>query len=342
MGIKFGSLRKYFTIEEAALLISGSPYGTIERLRAKVTLIELSEITDSGKRYDYSSNEVNLNQCLESFAEISHALELEIESSIRWNARGIEDVLDKSKTVIRYGGISFYDDGDFNPTGVDFSTSNFTRESLELWCHNIGIETSAFSKITSHLKQPHNDDNGLLEVRIDIEALKIELATKAELHQSNGSLGVSEALIAVTTSLENIVNKGSDLALETSNKAKATKLLEKELQNRDQIILDQEDIIEQLKEKPSHPHNKSINAIEERPIGSSLFHNNTSEHFKVAIEANNKFWKNYGQDDKYTAPLKDDVKEWLVKKGYTDSNAKILDTILRGGRRRPGGRPKAL
>jgi len=70
------------------------------------------------------------------------------------------------------------------------------------------------------------------------------------------------------------------------------------------------------------------------------FHENTSELLKIAIRTNHEFWSTFDPSDLHTAPLKKEVLEWLSNK-FTLSNAeaKAIDTVLRGSRAAPGGRP---
>lgn len=73
-----------------------------------------------------------------------------------------------------------------------------------------------------------------------------------------------------------------------------------------------------------------------------VLHNNTSEQLLDLIEANNEFWLLYDPSDPYTAPTKEHVVNWLLKKGYKKTLADKMDTILRDGRAQPGGRPQQL
>ncbi|WP_292950508.1 MULTISPECIES: hypothetical protein [unclassified Neptuniibacter] len=68
-------------------------------------------------------------------------------------------------------------------------------------------------------------------------------------------------------------------------------------------------------------------------------HKQTSSQLYDLLEANNIFWELYDPDDPYTAPLKKQVLQWFIDKGYNKAIAEKMDTILRDGRNQPGGRP---
>ena len=77
------------------------------------------------------------------------------------------------------------------------------------------------------------------------------------------------------------------------------------------------------------------------PDQDSNFHPNTSQAMLVLVEANNYFWANFDPNDPAeTAPTKEQVTEWLINKGYSPSLAGSMDTVLRDGRSKPGGRPE--
>jgi hypothetical protein len=265
--IKFGSLRKAFTVEEAALLISGSAHKTIEELRARIALIDTFDID---KWTNCLLTEPHNDQHLESSEEICSALQLEIESSIVWSARGSEDIVDESKTVIRHEALQFHHDEYFNTSEINFSSSLFTRESIGLWCKGIGIDTDIFKPLHEYNVSQNN---------------------KLTVEQTENRQQEIDRLLTENTNLKR--------KLEQLESNKTT--IKKNISN-DEINL----------------------------------HKNTSEHFKVALEANNKFWENYNEEDITTAPIKDSVTVWLEERNFSKSTAKALDTILRQGRQRAG------
>jgi hypothetical protein len=114
-----------------------------------------------------------------------------------------------------------------------------------------------------------------------------------------------------------------------------------QIETSKKTIAEQKVLIAEFREQLLHSQNAKPAEAQDQPPTSVFIHENTSDHFKTAIEANNKFWKLYNKEDESTAPLKDTVKEWLVSKGYTASVAKSIDTVLRGGRKRVGGKPKS-
>ena len=78
----------------------------------------------------------------------------------------------------------------------------------------------------------------------------------------------------------------------------------------------------------------------EKPASSVLeLHSNTSPQLLDLLEANNKFWKLFDPESAETAPTKAQVIEWFTNKGHPPTLASSMDTILRDGRRQPGGRP---
>ncbi len=97
------------------------------------------------------------------------------------------------------------------------------------------------------------------------------------------------------------------------------------------------------KESTINFENESNNTVRDSSTGGHIdhyyIHPNTSPQLRHLLEANNRFWKNYDPSDKETAPTKNQVVEWLKDKGYSGSGAKSMDTILRAGRWRVGGRP---
>lgn len=68
-----------------------------------------------------------------------------------------------------------------------------------------------------------------------------------------------------------------------------------------------------------------------------LFHSNTSKALLDLVEANNKFWADYDSNNPNTAPKKILVTGWLREKGYNNTLAGYMDTVLREGRNQKGG-----
>lgn len=70
-------------------------------------------------------------------------------------------------------------------------------------------------------------------------------------------------------------------------------------------------------------------------INSDSLHENTSEKLKILLEANSKFWTDYDESDTNSIPKKDDVTDWLIRKGFSQTLAENAATILSDGRKRP-------
>ncbi|MGB0733317.1 MAG: hypothetical protein ACPGPF_06105 [Pontibacterium sp.] len=83
----------------------------------------------------------------------------------------------------------------------------------------------------------------------------------------------------------------------------------------------------------------NLPVIEPQHTALSL-HPNTSQGLIDLLEANDRFWLYFDREDLTTAPSKKDVIDWLLKKGYSQSLAEKMDTVLRDKRSDPGGRPK--
>ncbi len=73
----------------------------------------------------------------------------------------------------------------------------------------------------------------------------------------------------------------------------------------------------------------------------TVFHPHTSQALLDLVQANDKFWKNFDPEElQDSAPTKEIVVDWLSAKGYSRSLSEKMDTILRDGRNKPGGRPE--
>jgi hypothetical protein len=65
-----------------------------------------------------------------------------------------------------------------------------------------------------------------------------------------------------------------------------------------------------------------------------------TELLRHLAAAAKEWWSTYDSEDPTTAPISDDVRDWLIERGVSDRNAEVMATILRPAGLKPGPRKK--
>ena len=344
--ICFGALRKGFTVEEASKLIlnlSDKDYSIIfKKFTDTIDAIPESLITpDSDEAFDGLIDQLALIEKLRGdVTEFKESI-----ASINEVKVALEQELYAKSTSSHPTSLEFFSRAYDELNKLDFNHTLITKESLHLWCIENGIKTHAFSSPKAPSEHSIQDDNSLIEVRIDLEAVIDELTAKMELHQSNASLPVSDALKTVIISLNNVVNTGSNAAKKILEQASTATALGDELRNNQQIVLEQRAKIQELenslllaqsaskaennhfrnninKTELSSAHPK--NAVFEKPL-PYLDQANSAYAFKLSAAI--KAWLAISENPPLkTITIKQAIEKWLIE------NEKELGLIKANGK----------
>ncbi len=87
----------------------------------------------------------------------------------------------------------------------------------------------------------------------------------------------------------------------------------RELEAKQQTIIEQKARVSQLEEQLMNKESIDANSIDSDNSYLKLLHKNTSDQFKIAIEANDKFWVLYDNQDESTAPIKKQIESWFME-----------------------------
>jgi hypothetical protein len=249
--IGFGSLRKGFTIEEAAIATVGSYILTISELEQKINDLKNAPPTFS-ITLPLDAEEVDElfehEQLLVSILEVIAAFKSDIVI--------IDGVY--TGTILKFLRLETY--YDFQEEHIDYQTTLITRESLVTWCQQNKIPTTTFdSPIDQHLNlnaatTPPSNENWM-----QLSSYINTINTAREAYQAKGLYIQKDVLGKVKNSLTKILESAPE---ETKASIEKLNELQLELADKNEIISEQRKQIAKLQQKAPDPDNEMLSCLD--------------------------------------------------------------------------------